>query len=86
MKCHCSLLSDLKNGDKNEKAWVNPVSLKKSLKIIGRKLVVSNSNKMQSPLIALKARKTIPAGSVKSENHLRNIKIKCSNRSWQAKN
>lgn len=37
----------------------------KILKIIGRKLTISNHNKLNYPLNALKARQTIPTGSLK---------------------
>ena len=44
----------------------NPVTLKKSLKIIERKLIISNSNKMQPLLNASKVWQAIPAGSLKN--------------------
>ena len=52
------------------KWWANPASLKKSLKIIGRKFSISSSNKMKLPLNASKKTQTVRAGSLKN---LRNI-------------
>ena len=47
------------------KTWANAVALMKSWKIIGRKLVISNSNKMQPLLRASKPLETTPADSFK---------------------
>ena len=65
VKCHCSLFLDFENGDKNVKTfafkvWENPVTLKKSFKTIERKLIISNSDKMQPLLNVSKAWQTIP--------------------------
>ena len=56
--------------------------------IIGRKLIISTSHKMQPLLNASKAWQTIPASSLKSESHLKEMQkqIKSSNRSGAAKN
>ena len=48
------------------KRWANPATLKKSLKIIGRKLIISNSNKIQPLLNASKEWQNVPAGSLKT--------------------
>ena len=59
MKCRCSLLADFKNADKNVKTFFKGqqtlLLLRKSYRKIGRKLIISYSNKMQSLLNALKA-------------------------------
>ena len=51
-------------------------TLKKSLKTIGRKLIISNSNKIQPLLNTSKAWWTIPAGSLRewkpSKTHTKN--------------
>ena len=41
------------------------IQLKKSLKIIGRRLIISNSKKMKTLLNASKERQIVPAGSLK---------------------
>ena len=87
MKRHCSLLVDFKNGYKNVKTFLKGEQIQllyrkvyKKITIIGRKLIISNSNKMQSLLNATKALQTVPW---KSESHLKIIQkqIKSSNRS-----
>ena len=59
MKCHCFLLADFKNEDKNVKKFLKGeqilLLLRKFYKKIGRKLVISYSDEMQPPLNALKA-------------------------------
>ena len=55
------------------KRWANQATLKVFLKIIGKKLFISNSNKMQPPPNASKVRHSIPAVPYKSEKHIRNI-------------
>ena len=54
MKCHCSLLADFKNGDKKilkcEQIQLHSRKVHRKKKIMGRKLIICNSNKMQ-PLI-----------------------------------
>ena len=69
MKCHCSLLADFKNDDKNVKTFLKDeqilLLLRKFDRKIGRKLIISYSNKMQPQLNASKAQQAIPAGSLK---------------------
>ena len=67
MKRHCSLLVDFKNGYKNVKTFLKGEQIQllyrkvyKKITIIGRKLIISNSNKMQSLLNATKALQTFP--------------------------
>ena len=59
MKCHCSLLADFKNGDKNVKTFLKGeqilLLLKKIYRKIARKLIISYSNKMQ-PLLMFQKR------------------------------
>ena len=59
MKCHCSLLADFENGDKNVKTFLKGEQIlllfKKIYRKIGRKLLISYSNKMQ-PLLMLQNR------------------------------
>ena len=47
------------------KRWANLAILKKSLKSLRRKLIISNSNKLQPLLNASKAWQSILAGSLK---------------------
>ena len=60
MKCHCSLLADFKNGDKSVKTFLKGeqilLILRKFYRKIGRKLIISYSNKMQ-PVLAKNASK-----------------------------
>ena len=69
MKCHCSLLADFRNDDKNVKTFLKDeqilLLLRKFDRKIGRKLIISYSNKMQPQLNASKAQQAIPAGSLK---------------------
>ena len=67
----------------------DPAPIKKSLKTVDRKLVISNSSKLKPPLNVNKtpkARQAISAGSLKkrepSKKHLKN-KTETSNRSWR---
>ena len=59
VKCHCSLLTDFKNGNKNVKTFLKGeqilLLLRKFYRKIGRKLIISYSNKMQPLLNASKA-------------------------------
>ena len=59
MECHCSLLADFENGDKNVKTFLKGEQIlllfKKIYRKIGRKLLISYSNKMQ-PLLMLQNR------------------------------
>ena len=59
MKCHCSLLADFKNEEKNIKTFLKGeqilLLLRKFYMEIGRRLIISNSNKMQPQLNASKA-------------------------------
>ena len=48
------------------KRWTNSAALNKSLKIIGRKLIISNFKKMRPLLNASKEWQTVPAGSFKA--------------------
>ena len=68
MKCHCSLLGDSKNGEKNVKIFLKGeqiLLLRKFYRKIGRKLIISYSNKMQPLLNASKAEQANPAVSFK---------------------
>ena len=68
MKCHCSLLADFKNGDKNVKTFLKGeqilLLLRKFYRKIGRKLTISYCNKLQLLLNASKVQQAIPAGSL----------------------
>ena len=59
VRCHCSLLEDFKNSNKNVKTfWKGEqilLSLRKFCRKIGRKLIISYSNKKQPLLNASKA-------------------------------
>ena len=72
MKCHCSLLAGFKNGDKNVKTLLKGeqilLHLRKFYRKIGRKLIISYSNKRQPLLNASKVSKAIPAGSLKKRD------------------
>ena len=47
MKCHCSLLANFKNGYQNVKTFLKGDQIyKEKTTIIGRKLIISNSNKI----------------------------------------
>ena len=48
------------------KKWINLATPKKCLKIIGWKLIISKSNKMQPLLNASKEWQTVPAGFSKA--------------------
>ena len=69
MKCHCSLLADFKNEDKNVKTFLKGEQIlllfRKFYRKIGKKLIISYSNKMQPQLYASKASQAIPAGFFK---------------------
>ena len=69
MKCHCSLLTYFKNGNKNVKTFLKGeqilLLLRKFYRKIGRKLIISYSNKMQPLLNASKAEQANPAVSFK---------------------
>ena len=51
MKCHCSLLADYKNEDKNVKIFLKGeqilLLLRTFYRKVGRKRIISYSNKMQ---------------------------------------
>ena len=72
MKYHCSLLADFKNGEQNVKTLLKGdqilLLLRKFYRKIGRKLIISYSNKRQPLLNASKASKAIPAGSLKKRD------------------
>ena len=59
VKCHCSLLADFKKGDKNVKTFSKGeqivLLLRNFYRKIGRKLMISYSNKIQPLLNASKA-------------------------------
>ena len=85
MKCHCSLLTYFKNGNKNVKTFLKGeqilLLLRKFYRKIGRKLIISYSNKMQPLLNASKAQQAISAGSLKKREASKNTQVKSSNRS-----
>ena len=83
MKCICFLLGDFKNGDKDVKTFLKGekilLLLTKFYGKIGRKLIISYTNKMQPLLNASKAQQAIPADSLKkrepSEKHTKTSQV-----------
>ena len=75
MKCHCSLLADLKNEDKIGRTFLKGeqilLLLTKFQKKIGRKLITSYSNKMQPQLMLQKCNRIFLLVPRKSESHLK---------------
>ena len=75
MKCHCSLLADLKNEDKIGRTFLKGehilLLLTKLYKKIRRKLIISYSNKMQPQLMLQKCNRIFLLVPRKSESHLK---------------